>query len=122
MMYVTTTMTLEGREKLAEIIGNLVGKYRSVRAFAKKLNVSHTTVMGWQRMTSVPDTENLKKIAWEAGFTLSELQELIDGRVDLHKTTVDRVIYEVQQLSNRDIAKVIEAAARCMAKAEYGEA
>ena len=67
--------------------------------------------------------DNLEKIASESGYSLSQLQEMIHGESKpISKGSVDRVIYEIQQLSRRDIARVIEASARFMAKAEYGEA
>lgn len=110
-------MDLEGREKLAEIINNLIEKYGSVRAVGKRLGVSHTTVTGWQKMTSTPDPENLKRIAHEAGFNVYELQKILDqAKYQPAITNVDRVIYEIQQLNNGDIAKVIEAAARYMGR------
>ncbi len=121
-MYVITEMSLEGREKLSKLIKTLASKHKSRRSFARSLGVSPSAVINWEEMVSVPDTENLVKIANESGYTLSELQEMIDGRQTQPTKSVERVIHEIQQLSSRDIARVIEAAARCMAKAEYGEA
>ena len=122
-MYVANTMNLEGREKLAKLLETLVEKHKSRRALARNLGISHTTIIGWENMTSFPDMDNLIKIAREAGYSLHELQEMLEGKKDRSpKTSVDRVIYEIQQLSRRDIARVIEASARFMVKAEYGEA
>ncbi len=122
-MYVATTMTLEGREKLAELLKTLVQKHKSRRAFARSIGVAHTTVISWENMTSFPDMENLIKISQESGYSLTELQEMIDGEAKpISKGSVERVIHEIQQLSRRDIARVIEASARFMVKAEYGEA
>jgi len=122
-MYVANTMNLEGREKLAKLLETLVVKHKSRRGLARTLGISHTTIIGWENMTSFPDMENLIKIAEQSGYSLSELQEMIEGKSNQNpKITVDRVICEIQQLSRRDIARVIEASARFMIKAEYGEA
>ena len=122
-MYVVTTMNLEGREKLARLLETLVHKHKSRRALARNLGISHTTIIGWENMTSFPDMDNLIKIAEASGYSLHELQEMLEGKkYQSPKNSVDRVINEIQQLSRRDIARVIEASARFMVKAEYGEA
>lgn len=115
-MYVITEMSLEGREKLSKLIKTLVARHKSRRSFARNLGVSPSAVINWEEMVSVPDTENLVKIANQSGYTLSELQEMIDGKASQNPTTVERVIYEIQQLNSRDIAKVIEAAAGYMVR------
>lgn len=117
--YGVSLMNLEARQKLAEIINNLIEKHGSARNLAKKIGVSHSTISGWQKMTSIPDPENLKGIAKESGFTVYELQEILDSpKTSAIAPSVDRVIYEIQQLSSKDIARVIEAAARYLSKNE----
>jgi transcriptional regulator with XRE-family HTH domain len=115
-MYSITEMSLEARQKLSTIIKSLVAKYKSRRSFARQIGVSASAVISWEEMTSFPDMENLKKIAKEFGCSLSELQEMIEGTQSSKQTTVERVIYEIQQLSSRDVAKVIEAAANYMVR------
>jgi transcriptional regulator with XRE-family HTH domain len=115
-MYSTTEMSLETRQKLSELIKSLVAKRKSRREFARQIGVSASAVISWEEMTSFPDMENLKKIAKEFGCTLSELQEMLEGKQSNQQGTVEHVIYEIQQLSQKDIAKVIEAAANYMCR------
>jgi transcriptional regulator with XRE-family HTH domain len=51
----------------------------SQRAFGKLLGVSATAVQLWERGDTVPDTENLGKLAARAGYTLEEFLGFLDG-------------------------------------------
>ncbi|MEG4812003.1 helix-turn-helix transcriptional regulator [Microcoleus sp. F8-D3] len=52
----------------------------SQRAFGKILGVSATAVQLWERGDTVPDTENLAKLAARAGYSLEELLRFLDGK------------------------------------------
>ena len=64
-------MNIQNRQKLSEIIKTARGTM-SQRAFGKLLGVSATAVQLWERGDTVPDTENLGKLAARAGYTLEE--------------------------------------------------
>ena len=68
-------MNIENRQKLSEIIKTARGTM-SQRAFGRLLGVSATAVELWERGDTVPDTENLAKLAARAGYSLEELVPL----------------------------------------------
>jgi len=60
-------VNIQNRQKLSEIIKTARGSM-SQRAFGKLLGVSATAVQLWERGDTVPETENLAKIAARAGY------------------------------------------------------
>ncbi len=59
-------------DKLSKITRQARGSM-SQRAFAKFLGVSYTTVQAWERGVSIPDIQNLAKIAQRAEYSIEEL-------------------------------------------------
>lgn len=71
-------MTLEEREKLAELIKQKRGSM-SKSAFARLLGVTHTAVTGWENCLSEPDHHNLLAIARVLGMSLDNLHDCLKG-------------------------------------------
>ncbi|MDG2989496.1 helix-turn-helix domain-containing protein [Candidatus Synechococcus calcipolaris G9] len=65
---------------MAKIVKQARGN-KSYRAYGRLLGVSGTTVQGWENLQYVPERENLVKIATDAGYTLEELIEYLDGEM-----------------------------------------
>jgi transcriptional regulator with XRE-family HTH domain len=72
-------VNIQNRQKLSEIIKTARGTM-SQRAFGKLLGVSATAVQLWEKGDTVPDTENLAKLAARAGYSLEELLRFLDGK------------------------------------------
>lgn len=88
-------MTIEGRQRFADLINRLVNEVGSRRAFARKIGVTSSAVTGWQECKSIPDLENLTAIASYSGYSIQELQNMLVG-----KTVVNQVS-EITQIKNK---------------------
>jgi transcriptional regulator with XRE-family HTH domain len=103
-------MKIEARQKLSGLIKDLRGN-NSYRAYAKLLGVSGTTIMGWENMTSEPETGNLEHIAHLAGYSLQELLDYLNDRHDKSGIPVERIIRQVKQMEAKDLTVLNRAVA-----------
>ncbi|MEG4229446.1 helix-turn-helix transcriptional regulator [Microcoleus sp. N9_B2] len=97
-------MNIENREKLSEIIRKARGTM-SQRAFGQLLGVSATAVQLWERGDTVPDTDNLAKLAARSGYTLEEFLRLLDGKPVSEAPEINDIVisnkYETLFLHNK---------------------
>ena len=74
-------MNIQNRQKLSEIIKTARGTM-SQRAFGKLLGVSAIAVQLWERGDTVPDTENLAKLA--ASLSITALPTTANSLIGIH--------------------------------------
>ncbi|MFH7025127.1 MAG: helix-turn-helix domain-containing protein [Heteroscytonema crispum UTEX LB 1556] len=103
-------MNTVGREKLVEIVKKTRGTM-SQRAFGKLLGVSTTAVQSWERGDSVPDTENLAKIAARAGYTLEQLLGYLEGKALLETSDLSVILRQIKYMPLSQVAQIVQAAA-----------
>lgn len=97
---------------LADIVKKARGRM-SQRAYARKLGVSYGTVQLWEKGQTIPEAQNLERIAESAEMSLAELMQKIYGENDKPstqtaeaaasydlsgKTTADKYLEEMQRL------------------------
>ena len=102
-------MNIQGRQKLTETLLNLRGS-KSRRSFARELGVTATAVIGWENGTSVPDRENLTKIAVLAGYSLDKFIVYLEGLTPRAKPSeLDQMVTNIKNLPLRQLAVVERA-------------
>jgi transcriptional regulator with XRE-family HTH domain len=99
-----------GREKLVEIVKKTRGAM-SQRAFGKLLGVSTTAVQSWERGDSVPDTENLAKIAARAGYNLEQLLGYLEGNALPETSDLSVILRQIKYMPLSQVAQIVQAAA-----------
>lgn len=109
-------MNTQGREKLIEIVKTTRGSM-SQRAFGKLLGVSTTAVQSWERGDSVPDTENLAKIAARAGYTLEQLLGYLEGNPLPYPSDVNQILKQIKFMPLSQVAIIGQAVAERFAAA-----
>lgn len=102
-------MNLESRQRLADFVVKARGR-KSYRAYGKLIGVSATTVQAWERLDSMPETENLKAIAASAGYNLQELLAHLEGQ-PLPEPAVDQIVRQIQSLPLKQVAVISQAIA-----------
>ncbi|MEG3930679.1 MULTISPECIES: helix-turn-helix domain-containing protein [Microcoleaceae] len=91
----------------------------SQRAFGKLLGVSATAVQLWERGDTVPETENLGKLAARAGYTLEEFLSILDGNPVSQPSEINDILKKIQFLPLSQVALIAKAVAdRFAASAE----
>jgi len=111
-------VSIQNRQKLSEIIKTARGAM-SQRAFGKLLGVSATAVQLWERGDTVPDTENLGKLAARAGYTLEEFLSFLDGNPVSQAPEINDIVKKIQFLPLSQVALIGKAVAdRFAASAE----
>jgi len=91
----------------------------SQRAFGKLLGVSATAVQLWERGDTVPDTENLGKLAARSGYTLEEFLSFLDGNPVSQAPEINDIVKKIQFLPLSQVALIGKAVAdRFAASAE----
>jgi transcriptional regulator with XRE-family HTH domain len=103
------TMNLEARERLASFVTRARGK-RSRRAFARVLDVSNSAIQDWETLKSVPDTNNLKKIARSGGLTLEQLLEYLTNGTEPRNSNLESVLKLLEVMPLSQVAEVAQAA------------
>ncbi|MGE5659310.1 MAG: helix-turn-helix domain-containing protein [Actinomycetota bacterium] len=103
-------MNIQNREKLSEIIKTARGSM-SQRAFGKLLGVSATAVQLWERGDTVPETENLAKIAARAGYSLEEMLSLLDGKPVSQSLEIHEIVKKIKFLPLSQVALIGKAVA-----------
>ncbi|MEG4317342.1 MULTISPECIES: helix-turn-helix transcriptional regulator [unclassified Microcoleus] len=103
-------MNIQNRQKLSEIIKTARGTM-SQRAFGKLLGVSATAVQLWERGDTVPDTENLAKLAARAGYTLEEFLRFLDGKPVSEAPEINDIVKKIQFLPLGQVALIGRAVA-----------
>ena len=103
-------MNIQNRQKLSEIIKTARGTM-SQRAFGKLLGVSATAVQLWERGDTVPDTENLGKLAARAGYTLEEFLSFLDGNPVSQPPEINDIVKKIQFLPLSQVALIAKAVA-----------
>ena len=96
-------MSIQNRQKLSEIIKTARGAM-SQRAFGKLLGVSATAVQLWERGDTVPETENLPKIAARAGYSLEEFLSILDGNPVSQAPEINDIVKKIQFLPLSQVA------------------
>ncbi|HBE17080.1 MAG TPA: hypothetical protein DDW51_05575 [Cyanobacteria bacterium UBA11367] len=94
-------MNYQERQKLAEIVRKLRGT-TNIREFAKKIGVSHPTILGWENCENEPTLRSLEKIAQLRGETLTELTNFLSGTEDPSPNT--KIITAIRQASKDDLS------------------
>jgi transcriptional regulator with XRE-family HTH domain len=114
----TTAVNLEARKKLIEVVKMARGAM-SQRAFGKLLGVSATAVQLWEKGETVPDTENLAKIAARAGYTMEELLNYLDAKPLPEPSDVNQILKHIKSMPLNEVAIIAHAAVeRIVAAAE----
>jgi transcriptional regulator with XRE-family HTH domain len=103
-------MSRDGLQKFGEIVRTARGDM-SRAAFGKFFGVSYQAIARWESGEVIPDSSNLAKLAVKTGYTMIELQAIIDGRSLPKPDPVQKIIREVERLPIEDVAKVLKASA-----------
>lgn len=109
----------EGREQLVEIIKTSRGSM-SQRSFAKLLGVSTTAVQLWEKGDSVPDIENLAKIAARSGCKVDELVSRLIDKLVPYETVPEplaQILKQIKIMPLSEVAIIVRAAADRLATA-----
>lgn len=109
-------MKPEGRKKLSEIARAARGSM-SQRAFAKFLGVSFTTIQAWERGDSMPDIQNLAKIAERADYSMEELLGDLGMKPASEPSELGVILRQINKMPLSEVAKVVEAGAARLAAA-----
>lgn len=112
--------TLEGLEKLAEIIRTARGK-EAVRAFARRNDVSHRTISQLEACNvQEPEITTLQKIAPALGYTKEQLIAILEGRPRILSTNslAADIFATVDQMERGEIGKLIHYATDRLVSAE----
>jgi len=100
--------TVESKERLKEVLKIAQGTM-SRRAFSKMLGVSPTAVILWERGETVPDLENLIKIAKLSGYSLEELIYYLAGKTSSEPSFLEKILREIHQMPIEEVVKVTSA-------------
>nr|WP_226585428.1 helix-turn-helix transcriptional regulator [Microseira wollei] len=103
-------VNIEGRDKLIAIVKKARGAM-SQRAFGKLLGVSATAVQLWERGDTVPDTENLAKIAARSGYTLEELLGFLEGKPLSDPSEINQILNKIKVMPLSQVAMIGRAVA-----------
>lgn len=102
-------MNLESRERLANFVIKSRGK-RSRRAYSRALGVSNAAIQDWENCRSIPDTENLAKIARSGGLTLEQFLEYLEtGKMPI-LSNLESVLKLIEVMPLSQVAEVAQAA------------
>ena len=101
-------MKPEGRKKLSQIARAARGSM-SQRAFAKFLGVSYTTVQAWERGDSIPDIQNLAKIADRADYSIEELFSDLGIRTASEPSDLAVILRQLNKMPLTDVATIVQA-------------
>ncbi|MGB3755119.1 MAG: helix-turn-helix transcriptional regulator [Rivularia sp. (in: cyanobacteria)] len=101
-------MDTQGKQKLVEVI-KLARGSMSLRAFGKQLGVSATSVLAWEKGEKVPDTENLARIAAQAGYTLEELVCCLEGKPVPEASELSVILRHINNMPLSEVAQVVQA-------------
>lgn len=107
---------LAERESFARIIKTWRGNEK-VRPFARKLGISHTTLIAWEKVESDPNFESLARVARMRGQTVEQLMQEVRGEQPSAPldSTEDflRTVTEVARVMNRQqLAQLLQAIAK----------
>ncbi|MFB2918512.1 MULTISPECIES: helix-turn-helix domain-containing protein [Aerosakkonema] len=83
----------------------------SQRAFGKLLGVSATAVQLWEKGDTLPDTENLAKIAARSGYTLSELLGFLEGKPVSEPSELNQILNKIKVMPLAHVAMISRAVA-----------
>lgn len=101
-------------KRLATFIQELRGS-QSQRQLAKQLGVSQGSVNLWESGQSLPDTENLDKLAALRGWSLSDLQAyLVKGDLP-DREPLEHILNTVRSLPLEALAQVAAVAVETLA-------
>jgi len=112
--------SLESKKRLTKVLEIAQGS-RSRRAFSKMLGVSPTAVLLWERGESIPDLENLMKIAELSGYTLEELIYYLTEKTVPQPDLLDKMLKEIQQMPLEEVIKITSAGIQRIEKAFHKE-
>ncbi|MCJ8279776.1 MAG: helix-turn-helix domain-containing protein [Rivularia sp. ALOHA_DT_140] len=109
-------MKPEGRKKLSEIARAARGSM-SQRVFAKFLGVSFSTVQAWERGDSIPDIQNLAKIAERAEYSIEELFGDLGIKPASKPSDLAVILRQINKMPLTDVAQIAQAIATRFAAA-----
>ena len=89
----------------------------SQRVFAKFLGVSFSTVQAWERGDSMPDIQNLAKIAERADYSMEELFGDLGMKPASEPSELGVILRQINKMPLSEVAKVVEAGAARLAAA-----
>lgn len=105
-------------DKLIKIARKARGSM-SQRVFAKFLGVSFSTVQAWERGDSIPDIQNLAKIAERAEYSIEELFGDLGMKPASKPSDLAVILRQINKMPLTDVAQIVQAgAARISAAAE----
>lgn len=101
-------MNVEAKKKLIEVVKMARGSM-SQRAFGKLLGVSATAVQLWEKGETVPDTENLAKIAARAGYTMEELLNYLGAKALQETSALNEILKHIKAMPLSQVAMIGQA-------------
>lgn len=88
----------------------------SMREFARRAGVRHSTISAWKNSDIVPDTRSLSKIADVMGLELPELWGSLKSSEDRH-VSLDQILSTLDTMPPSDLALVGNAVMQKLANA-----
>lgn len=77
----------------------------SIRDFARKADVRHSTISAWKTKDIVPDTRSLSKVAAVMGMDLSDLWAKLKSEEPSH-ASLDQILETLTALEADELAKI----------------
>ena len=100
----------ENTEKLIEIIKKARGSM-SQRGFGKLVGVSATAVQLWEKGETIPESDNLAKIAALAGYKIDDLVACLEGKVVSETSDLDWILAKIKVMPLSQVAMISRAVA-----------
>lgn len=108
----------ESRKQLIEIVKTTRGSM-SQRAFGKLLGVSTTAVQFWEKGVTIPDTENLVKIADRSGYTIDEILKYVTTKpityCKVEDSELNQILKQIRYMPLSQVAVIAQAVAERLA-------
>lgn len=103
-------MDMSARKRLADFLITLRGD-RSQRSLARSLNVSFASIRSWEECQSVPNLNNMRKIANYSNQSFEDLMLYLEGTGDnqanrqqlINFQTADDLLPFIKQLPKREL-------------------
>lgn len=104
------------RNKLSQIVRLNANRLGSLRAYSRHLGVTLGSVQGWVDGRSKPSTDNLLKIATDAGYTLEELIQYLDGEMQVPSTEAkEQALKYLRLLRREELVQVLNEGTKILA-------
>lgn len=96
------------KARLSALVKQLQGD-SSLRDLARRLDLSVGTVEGWSKGRSLPDLDNVYKLAAFAGMKPDELVRYLDGDRLPDPYSLEQVAERIRAMSREDIPLIAQA-------------